>query len=74
MTVRSNTKDLFAFTKLVAERQKRIERASSEPITKDPINNLARKIHPDVQYLVIDEIKEETKSTKKLKNTACNKH
>jgi ferredoxin-NADP reductase/ferredoxin len=64
VTVKSNTKDLFAFTKLVAERQKRIERASSEPITKDPINDLARKIHPDIQYLVIDEIKEETKSTK----------
>ena len=64
VTVKSNTKDLFAFSKLVAERQKRIERASSEPITKDPINDLARKIHPDIQYLVIDEIKEETKSTK----------
>jgi ferredoxin-NADP reductase len=64
VTVKSNTKDLFAFTKLVAERQKRIERASSEPITKDPINDLARKIHPDVQYLVINEIKDETKSTK----------
>ncbi len=67
VTVKSNTKDLFAFTKLVAERQKRIERASSEPITKDPINDLARKIHPDVQYLVIDEIKVETKSTKTFK-------
>ena len=67
VTVKSNTKDLFAFTKLVAERQKRFERASSEPITKDPINDLARKIHPDVQYLVINEIKDETKSTKTFK-------
>jgi ferredoxin-NADP reductase len=67
VTVKSNTKDLFAFTKLVAERQKRIERASSEPITKDPINDLARKIHPDAQYLVIKEIKDETKSTKTFK-------
>ena len=67
VTVKSNTKDLFAFTKLVAERQKRIERASSEPITKDPINDLARKIHPDVQYLDISEIKDETKSTKTFK-------
>jgi ferredoxin-NADP reductase len=67
VTVKSNTKDLFAFTKLVAERQKRIERASSEPITRDPINDLARKIHPDAQYLVIKEIKDETKSTKTFK-------
>ena len=64
VTVRSNTKDLFAFTKLVAERQKRFERASSEPITEDPINDLARKLHPDVQYLIVKDIKNETKSTK----------
>lgn len=67
ITVRSNTKDLFAFTKLLANRNKRIERASSEPITKDPINDLARKLHPERQFLMIDSIKEETKSTKIFK-------
>ena len=67
VTVRSNTKDLFAFTKLVPNRMKRIERASSEPITKDPINDLARKLHPESQFLIIDSIKEETKSTKTFK-------
>ena len=30
VTVKSNTKDLFAFTKLLPSRKKRIERASSE--------------------------------------------
>ncbi|MBY8980922.1 MAG: iron-sulfur cluster-binding domain-containing protein [Candidatus Lokiarchaeota archaeon] len=64
VTVRSNTKDLFAFTKLMPNRKKRIERASSEPIREDPIMDLMRKLHPERQYLLIDGIKEETKSTK----------
>ncbi len=67
VTVKSNTKDLFAFTKLVPNRMKRIERASSKPITKDPINDLARKLHPEKQFIIIDDIKEETKSTKTFK-------
>jgi len=67
VTVRSNTKDLFAFTKLVPNRKKRIERASSEPLREDPINDLAWKLHPERQFLIIDEIKEETKSTKTFK-------
>jgi len=65
--VRSNTKDLFAFTKLVPNRKKRIERASSEPIREDPIMDLAWKLHPERQFLIIDEVKEETKSTKTFK-------
>ncbi|MFX0058465.1 MAG: FAD-binding oxidoreductase [Candidatus Hodarchaeota archaeon] len=67
VTIKSNTKDLFAFTKLVPERKKRIERASAEPITRDPINDIARKLHPEHQYLKISEIKEETKSTRTYK-------
>lgn len=64
ITVKSNTKDLYAFTKLVSERKKRIEKASTEPITSDPINDLARSLHPERQFLIIDEIRDETKSTK----------
>ena len=64
VTVKSNTRDLFAFTKLMPNRKKRIERASSEPIREDPIMDLMRKLHPERQYLIIDGIKEETKSTK----------
>ncbi len=67
ITIKSNTKDLFAFTKLVPQRKKRIENASAEPITSDPINEIARKLHPERQYLKISEIKEETKSTKTFK-------
>jgi len=64
ITVKSNTKDLYAFTKLVSERKKRIEKASGEAITSDPINELAGKLHPDRLFLIIDEIRDETKSTK----------
>ena len=67
ITVKSNSRDLFAFTKLVPNRKKRFERASSEPITKDPMNELAVRLHPIRQYLVISEIKDETKSTKTFK-------
>ena len=67
ITVKSNTKDLFAFMKLVPNRKKRIEKASNEPIKLDPMNQLARKLHPNRQYLIIDDIKEETKSTKTFK-------
>ncbi len=67
VTVKSNTRDLFAFTKLIPNRKKRIERASSEPIREDPIMDLMHKLHPERQFLIIDEIKEETKSTKTFK-------
>ncbi len=65
--VKSNTRDLFAFTKLVPNRKKRFEKASSEPITKDPMNELAVRLHPIRLYLVISDIKDETKSTKTFK-------
>ncbi len=67
ITVKSNTKDLFAFTKLVPNRKKRIENASKEPIISDPINDLARKLHPDRQYLTISEIIDQSKSAKTFK-------
>ncbi len=67
ITIKSNTRDLFAFTKLVPNRKKRFERASSEPITGDPMNELVVRLHPIRQYLVIKEIKDETKSTKTFK-------
>jgi hypothetical protein len=67
ITVKSNTKDLYAFTKLVSERKKRIEKASIEPLTLDPINDLARSLHPERQFLIIDEIRDETRSTKTFK-------
>ncbi|MFX1380067.1 MAG: FAD-binding oxidoreductase [Promethearchaeota archaeon] len=67
ITIRSNSRDLLAFMKLVPDRKKKIENASSEPIKTDPINELAKRLHPKRQYLVISEIKEETKSAKTFK-------
>jgi ferredoxin-NADP reductase len=67
LTIRSNTKDILAFTKLVPQRKKRIQKASAEPIKEDPVNDLAEKLHPNRQYLVIDGIKDNTKSTKTYK-------
>ncbi|MFX1443707.1 MAG: FAD-binding oxidoreductase [Promethearchaeota archaeon] len=67
IVIKSPTRDLFAFTKLVPQRKKIIEKASSEPITSDPMNELASKLHPKKQYLVIEKIKDETKSTKTFK-------
>ena len=65
--IKSPTRDLFAFTKLVPQRKKRIEKASNEPITSDPMNELASRIHPKNQYLIIREIRDETKSAKIFK-------
>ncbi len=67
ITVKSNTKDLYGFMKLVPNRKKRIEEASNEPIQSDPINDLARALHPERQYMIINEIRDETKSTKTFK-------
>ncbi|MFX1493992.1 MAG: FAD-binding oxidoreductase [Promethearchaeota archaeon] len=69
ITIKSNTRDLFAFTKLVPKRKKIIEKASSEPIKSDPMNELANRLHPKRQYLVIKSIKEETKSSKTFRLT-----
>ncbi|MFX0038752.1 MAG: FAD-binding oxidoreductase [Promethearchaeota archaeon] len=65
--VKSNSRDLLAFMKLVPNRKKLIEKASSEPIKTDPMNELANRLHPRRQYLVITEIRDETKSAKTFK-------
>lgn len=62
--IKSNAKDISAFTKLVPGRKRRFEEASSEPIKYDPMNELSQKLHPKRQYLKISQVKEETKSTK----------
>jgi len=62
--IKSKNKDLLNFMKLVPNRKKRFEKASSKPITIDPINDLARKLHPERQCLMIDQIKDETKTSK----------
>jgi ferredoxin-NADP reductase len=65
--VKGNVKDLLKFTRVIPERIERIKNASSERITKDAINELAFKLHPDIQHLMISEIVDETKSAKTFK-------
>ena len=65
--VKGTVKDLLKFTKVIPERIERIQNASSERITKDAINELAYKLHPDIQRLMISEIVDETKSAKTFK-------
>jgi ferredoxin-NADP reductase len=67
ITIKSTSRDLLAFMKLSANRKKRFEKASSEPIKSDPMNELAAKLHPVRQFLKIESIKDETKTTKTFK-------
>jgi ferredoxin-NADP reductase len=69
ITIKSTSRDLLAFMKLSANRKKRFEKASNEPIKSDPMNELATSLHPIRQYLVIESIKDETKTTKTFKLT-----
>jgi len=70
VSVRWHLWDLLAFRRLVPNRKKRIARASSEPLTRDPINELARQLHPDRLCLTIAEIRDETKTTRTFKLVA----
>jgi len=72
ITIKSTSRDLLAFMKLSANRKKRFEKASSDPIKSDPMNELATKLHPIRQYLVIESIKDETKTTKTFRLVADN--
>lgn len=67
VTIKSTSRDLLAFMKLSANRKKKFEKASNEPIKSDPMNELAAKLHPIRQYLIIESIKDETKTTKTFK-------
>jgi ferredoxin-NADP reductase len=68
--VRGNIRDLLAFRKLVPRRRKYIARSSPGPLDVDPMNRLARRLHPDIQHLVIADIRDETKTTKTFRLVA----
>jgi ferredoxin-NADP reductase len=67
VSVKGNIRDLLAFKNLISNREKKISKAPDNPIDFDPINKLVQELHPKKQYLIIDEIKEESKSTKTFK-------
>jgi len=70
VSVKGHIRDLLAFRGLVPKRQKRIARASAEPRGLDPINRLAKQLHPDSQHLVIASIRDETETAKTFRMVA----
>jgi ferredoxin-NADP reductase len=64
VNVKGHIRDLLAFRGLVPKRERRIARATADPLGLDPMNRLAQRLHPDSQYLTIAEIRDETKTTK----------
>lgn len=70
VSVKGHIRDLLAFRGLLSKRKKRIARSSDQPIPLDPINELARQLHPERLPVVIAEIQDETKTTKTFKLVA----
>lgn len=64
VNVKGHIRDLLAFRGLGSRREKRIARATAEPVGLDPMNRLAQQLHPDSQHLMVTEIRDETKTTK----------
>lgn len=67
VNVKGHIRDLLAFRRLVPTRQKRIAKAAAKVMGLDPMNKLARQLHPDRQQLVIAEVRDETFTTKTYK-------
>jgi ferredoxin-NADP reductase len=64
INVKGHLRDLLAFRGLTSKRKRRFAKAPAEPIGVDPMNKLARQLHPDRQRLMIADIRGETKTTK----------
>jgi hypothetical protein len=64
MEIYGTRKDMEAFGRLIPERQERVARASAEPVRDDPINALARRLHPGSIDLVVADFREETATTR----------
>ena len=65
--VKGHLQDFQAFQAMASERKKRIGKAPASAITSDPMNDLARRLHPDRLFLKISEIRDETKSIKSFR-------
>ena len=64
VNIKGHIRDLLAFKGLVPKRKKILKKASSQPIRTDAINDLAKKLHPKKQFLVIEKIKDESPTSK----------
>jgi len=70
VSVKGHFRDLFAFKRLVPKRRKRILGAPDTPVTSDAVNALARSLHPEAMHLIIDDIRDETPTTKTFRLVA----
>ena len=64
VSVKGNIRDLLAFKNLTSERKKYIDEAPETFKQSDSVNILAKLLHPSIQNLIINGVKEETKSSK----------
>lgn len=62
--------DLLAFKRLVPQRRRRIRRSLTAYRTEDPMNRLARQLHPSRQELCISAIRDETATSKTFRLVA----
>ena len=62
--VKGNLRDLLAFRGLGRRRKKQIAQAPAQGNDPDPVNQLAKQLHPGRQYLTIAEVVDETGSTR----------
>jgi ferredoxin-NADP reductase len=70
VNVKGHIRDLLAFRGLVPKRQKRIAKAPPLILGLDPMNKLARQLHPPLQHLRIASIRDETDTTKTFRLVA----
>ncbi len=62
--VKGNIRDMIAFLRLVPQRKRKIAAAPATPKTKGYINGLAEALHPQQMFLVINEVREESPTTR----------
>lgn len=64
LKIRGNITDWAAVVDLLPNRKRRIRHAPADPIASDPVNDLARSLHPGALHLVVSEVRDETASAK----------
>ncbi len=57
--IKGNIRDILSFMINIKKRKSIFKKASSLPMPPGKLNNLSRNLHPDVQELVIESIKDE---------------
>ena len=60
MRVKGHLRAFLALQELVPERRRRVAHASRQPMSADPIRQLSERLHPRVQHLVVEAVRDET--------------